>query len=120
MEKKEKTNISKKVYSDQELFSFDQVLENFRITKTLSTGEIISYVKYEDYLLKERFTVEQKGYRPAIVCNGPGDTRYSDEMDKIRQWIAWKSKKQYGKKMADLELDKLASEKEIKVEDINF
>jgi hypothetical protein len=59
-----------KTYSRQELYAFLAELECYRIKKTLSTKEEVSYIDFDQYLIDQRACVRHQGYSPAICKVG--------------------------------------------------
>jgi hypothetical protein len=134
-----KDYFQKKIYTDVELREFGKELEPFRIKRTTSKGEELSYIDQNAYLESLGLMKKRKGYGYAIMINTRsagydehkknkvgeeytviGDQPYVRERDKLDQWINWRGRMCQGYKMADLQLEELASSKEITADDIDF
>ncbi len=100
----EKEPVYYKVYSDEELSQFNSYLEKYRVTKTLSTGDEVSYIKWEKWLVDEgAYCMGQGGYSHQFYIENVH--LYRELRDKLDQWSRWSFRKDFGRKMADRQLD---------------
>lgn len=109
--------LDEKKYTDAELRAFGQELEPYRISKTLSTGEQVSYVSITDYL-KAQKAISPEGaiYIKAIdytTADGKENWKYDSHsnkyrviMNKYRQWLDYIGRVEYAKKK---EIEELAA-----------
>lgn len=90
-----------KVYTDEELATFNLSLEKYRIHKTLSTGEKISYIKWENWLLSEgAYAQGKRGYEGQYHINDV--EKYRELRDKLDQWDQWRTRRDFGKKQREV------------------
>lgn len=110
--KKVKEEVEEVVYnklSDQELAEFNLVMEKYRIHKTLSDGEKITYCKWENWLVDQGAMGSGKGmYQGQYYITNV--TKYEELRNKIDQWLSWRGRREYGKKMGDQQLDKIGDQ----------
>jgi hypothetical protein len=92
------------IYSNQELRELEKDLEKYRITKTLSNGEVISYCDTVQYLVAEGAMRDERTVRDI--------PKYEELQDKLGQLNNLQKKTEYAKKM---EVEQLA--KNMQVED---
>lgn len=108
-ESEERIEHNFQVFDDNELSRFNEDLQRFRVDKVLTSGERVSYIKYEDWLIEEKATNKDGAVIVEPRENGyQWPSRYIICMDKIRQWYCWQERKSYGEQKRLEHLDELA------------
>ena len=118
---KREEKISKQVYEFPEytvvdFMELEKELEKYRITKTLSNGEVISYCDEHMYLvdqgaLSRTGAVVVTGYETKYNSKGEPyssidyPTKYLILQDKLEKYGKWKDKKEYVEKINRKSLD---------------
>lgn len=97
-------------WSDADLAEFDREMEKYRYEYTLRNGEVIRPID------EKKFHVDQGSMNAegaVIIRDMEIRPRYEILEDKLRQWKAWKGRKEFGQKQRDIQLGNLAEKMRI-------
>lgn len=96
-----------KIFTREELKAFEKELEMYRVEKIVS-GQAVSYINFEQYLLDQHVMVRQPGYPAPALVESQLD-RYLALDDKFEQLKALKTKREFAKAKELEELSALES-----------
>ena len=97
--------------TDQELYKFNQSVQKYYQEKKLSTGQKVRVWNYYDFMLENGGM--NKRHEILATTNDDGSVNVSKWLmleDRIDQWKNWLSRKEYGKRKRDEQLNQQSME----------